>query len=363
MSLIEITDPLYYPRTKLAENLVRNLADGISSAFTLFAPRRMGKTQFLLNDITPIAKSMGFNLFYFSFMNENTQSVQSDLKTALLKFSDEISPTTQLEKIKRVNIFGVELEKQEDLLVEASINEILNQIAKDNKATLMLLDEVQELARMKNSEGVIRSLRTGLDTNKHKIKVIFTGSSTNGLRAMFNDSKAPFFHFSHAIDFPVLDQKFTDFLADIYQDRTGKQIDKAEFFKLFEKLNHTPLYLRAITQDMIINPNLSLEKAAQIRLQQMYEQSDYQAVWKRLSALDRLLLITILKGENGLYKTETRQQLAEKLGISEEVSTSALQTSLKKLERHELITKQSDNSLILNGSLFKNWLAELLLEN
>lgn len=114
---------------------------------------------------------------------------------------------------------------------------------------------------------------------------------------------------------------------------------------------------------MIINPNLSLEKAAQIRLQQMYEQSDYQAVWKRLSALDRLLLITILKGENGLYKTETRQQLAEKLGISEEVSTSALQTSLKKLERHELITKQSDNSLILNGSLFKNWLAELLLEN
>lgn len=98
MSLIEITDPLYYPRTKLAENLVRNLADGISSAFTLFAPRRMGKTQFLLNDITPIAKSMGFNLFYFSFMNENTQSVQSDLKTALLKFSDEISPTTQLEK-------------------------------------------------------------------------------------------------------------------------------------------------------------------------------------------------------------------------------------------------------------------------
>lgn len=362
MPKIKTTDPLYYPRTQLAENLVRNLADGISSAFTLFAPRRMGKTQFLLNDIIPIAKSMGFNLFYFSFMNENTQAVQSDLKTALLKFSHVISPTNQLSSIKRIGILGVELETQESEFVELSISEILNQIANDDKPTLMLLDEVQELVRMKNSEGVIRSLRTGLDTNKHKIKVIFTGSSTNGLRAMFNDSKAPFFHFSHAIDFPTLDQKFTDFLADIYYQRTGKEIDKTIFFQLFAKLNHTPLYLRAITQDMIINPDLPLEKAAQIRLQQMYEQSDYQAIWQKLSALDKLLLIAILNGESGFYKTETRQQLASRLGV-QEISTSALQTALKKLERHELITKQSDNSLILNSSLFKNWLNELLLEN
>lgn len=362
MSQIEIADPLYYPRTTLAENLVRNLADGISSAFTLFAPRRMGKTQFLLNDITPIAREMGFNLFYFSFMNENTQAVQIDFKTALIKFYQDIHPTTHLSKVKRVEAFGFSLEKQEDELVDLPISEILNQIAKDNKPTLMLLDEVQELSRMTNSEGIVRSLRTGLDTNKHKIKVIFTGSSTNGLRAMFNDSKAPFFHFSHAIDFPILDQRFTDFLADIYQKRTGQQIDKAAFFQLFEKLNHTPLYLRAITQDMIINPDLSLEKAAQIRLQQMYEQSNYQALWQKLSALDKLLLIAILNGESGFYKNDTRKQLAEKLGV-QEISTSSLQTALKKLERQELITKQSDNSLSLNNSLFKNWLAGLILEN
>lgn len=359
MAKIKTTDPLYYPRLVLAENLVRNLADGISSAFTLFAPRRMGKTQFLLNDITPTAKEIGFNVFYFSFMNENIQAAQNDFKTALIKFHDEIRPSSHLGKVKRVDFLGLGIEKQDKTQNDLPINDILNQIAKDNRPTLMLLDEVQEVARIKNSEGLVRSLRTGLDTNKNKIKVIFTGSSTNGLRTMFNDSKAPFFHFSHAIDFPTLDQGFTDFLANIYYQRTGNSIDKTAFFRLFEKLNYTPLYLRAITQDMIINPDLSLEKAAEIRLSQMYEQSDYQTIWQKLSALEKLLLIDILNGETGFYKEEKRKRFAEKLGIVK-INTSSIQTALKKLERQELITKQTDNTLVLNSSLFQQWLRERL---
>lgn len=357
MAKFNTNDPLYYPRFQLAQNLVRNLSDGISSAFTLFAPRRMGKTQFLLNDITPSAKAMGFNVFYFSFMSENVQAVQADFKTALMAFHDHIRPTTHLQKVKRLDFLGIGLEKQDEQQNTLSISDILNFIAKDDKPTLMLLDEVQELARMPNSEGVIRSLRTGLDINKDQLKVIFTGSSTNGLRAMFNDNKAPFFHFSHAINFPTLDQGFTDFLADIYQQRTGNQIDKTAFFQLFTKLNYTPLYLRAITQDMIINPALSLEEAAHIRLQQMYEQSDYQALWQKLSALEKLLLMDILNGEAGFYKAEKRQQFAQKLGVNE-ISTSSLQTALKKLERHELISKQTDNTFTISNSLFQHWLQE-----
>lgn len=73
-------DPLYFPRSELSDLLIRNLAEGISSAFTLFAPRRMGKTQFLLNDITKSAKQQGFNVFYFSFMNENRTAIQSEFR-------------------------------------------------------------------------------------------------------------------------------------------------------------------------------------------------------------------------------------------------------------------------------------------
>lgn len=41
-------DPLYFHRPEYAAKLVHSLQGGITHAFTLFAPRRMGKTQFLL---------------------------------------------------------------------------------------------------------------------------------------------------------------------------------------------------------------------------------------------------------------------------------------------------------------------------
>ncbi|EHK89607.1 hypothetical protein RHAA1_09726 [Aggregatibacter actinomycetemcomitans RhAA1] len=356
------SDPLYYPRTALAGLLVRNLKEGISSAFTLFAPRRMGKTQFLLNDITKAAEENGFNVFYFSFMNEHREPIQTEFRQALIKFLSEISPSSALKEIKSINIFGLGVEKSENKIPELPINVLIDEIAKDNKPTLMLLDEVQELARIPKTEGLIRSLRTGLDTNKNNVKVIFTGSSTNGLREIFDDIKAPFFHFSHTIQFPTLDQKFTDYLAGIYQDRTGNHIDKATFFSLFEKLQFTPLYLRAITQDMIIDPSLSLEDAAASRLKQMHARADYTKEWQSLTLLEQQILCYVQRGESGLYTKEVRQQLADDLGLETPISTSAIQTNVKKLMNKELITKQFDGRFVLNNGLLNQWLIEHVLE-
>ncbi|NOL52497.1 hypothetical protein [Pelistega suis] len=37
---------------------------------------------------------------------------------------------------------------------------------------------------------------------------------------------------------------FSDFLADIYHQRTSKELDKEALYQIFEKVHHTPLYLR-----------------------------------------------------------------------------------------------------------------------
>ncbi|OOF47195.1 selenocysteine synthase [Rodentibacter trehalosifermentans] len=352
------SDPLYYPRVELADLLVRNLAEGISSAFTLFAPRRMGKTQFLLNDITKSAEQLGFNVFYFSFMNENRATIQGEFRQALMKFLTEISPTSALKQIKSVEILGVSIEKNEEIAQELPINVLIDEIAKDKKPTLMLLDEVQELARIPKTEGLIRSLRTGLDTNKNQVKVIFTGSSTNGLRKIFDDIKAPFFHFSHTIKFPNLDQKFTDYLAEIYTQRTGNKLDKHQFFTLFEKLQFTPLYLRAITQDMIIDPTMTLEEAAESRLHQIHDQSDFVKDWQNLTALEQQILLFVHRGESGFYKQDIRQKLADALGLEKAISTSSVQTNIKKLINKELLTKQPNGKFILTSGLFGQWLKD-----
>ncbi|AUI65481.1 MULTISPECIES: ATP-binding protein [Glaesserella] len=360
---MKTVDALYFPRTELATRLLSSLDIGITHAFTLFAPRRMGKTQFLLNDIKPMAEQMGFHVFYFSFMEQHNYTMQT-FTHELVAFLDKISKGSSklLDKLKQVSgidLFGVGIElaqKSETPLI--TVSTIISEIAqRSDKPILMLLDEVQELARIKGANGFIRSLRTGLDINQNKVKVIFTGSSTNGLRAMFNDNKAPFFHFAHPLDFPNLTKAFTDFLADIYYQRTQKQIDKDIFFALFKQVNFTPLYLRAITQDMIVNPDLSLSAAAQYRLAQFDEQSDNYAVWQTLSELEHLLLKYIAGGNLSVYSKAFRTMLAEQLGVND-ISASTIQGKLRKLEKHELITRNLDNHVEINNPHFKTWIIE-----
>ncbi len=352
-------DPLYFPRQKLAMIMLESLKEGITHAFTLFAPRRMGKTQFLLNDIAPAAQEMGFNVFYFSFMDDNGDTIAERFQTALYRFAKEASHAksakTFIGSLSKIEILGVGIEREPVAETIPPISDVIGVIAAAARPTVLLLDEVQELARVKHTEGLIRALRTGLDVNQGRIKTIFTGSSTNGLRAMFNNSKAPFFHFAHALDFPLLGKDFTDFLADIYEQRTGKVLDKEDFYQIFEQFNHTPLYMRAMTQDMIIDPELSLEAAAKIRWEQMHESSGHLLQWNSLGVLERLVLHLVVQGQTALYGAETRVLIADKLGV-DEVSAATVQGAVRKLERKDLMTRDSGNTLQINSPLFQAWI-------
>lgn len=359
-------DALYFPRTTLANQLLISLRDGISHALTLFAPRRMGKTQFLLNDVAPLANKMGFEVFYFSFMADDKDAIKHEFISALTDFLAQISNNSSRAKefiasFRSINLFGLSVELQDKEKSEkqgTGLTKLFDEMsAATDKPILLLLDEIQELAKIKNSDGLIRALRTALDIHQRKVKVIFTGSSTNGLRVMFNNNKAPFFHFAHALDFPHLGQEFTDFLADIYQQRTNNALDKAEFYRLFERLNFTPLYMRAIAQELIINPALSLEQVAESKLAQMNEQSDNEKLWQGLSEIEKRLLVSIAEGEARLYSAEYRHRLASEIGI-EQISSSAIQGQLKKLERKELLTRSVDDSMQINNSHFRTWLLE-----
>ena len=356
-------DPLYFPRSELAERLLSSLKDGILHAITLFAPRRMGKTQFLLNDVKPKAEKLGFNVFYFSFMDRTSNELSNVFTRELIHFLDVVDGKTNnlFDKLKAIDLMGVSVElqdKNQTKLDELSLVQIINAITESSdKPVLMLLDEVQELARVSHTIGLIRSLRTGLDINQQKIKVIFTGSSTNGLRAMFNDNKAPFFHFAHPLYFPNLGKDFTDFLADIYHSRTGQEIDKNQFYELFERFNFTPLYMRSIAQDMIINPNLSLRQASEYRITQMSELGDSVKIWQELSSIEREILKSVVNGENALYSKEKRAYFAKALGI-EDISSSTIQGKVRKLERKELITRNANGTIKINSPYFQTWIKE-----
>ena len=117
------------------------------------------------------------------------------------------------------------------------------------------------------------------------------------------------------------------------------------------------MHARTIVQDMIINPALSLEDAAALRLAHLYDDTDYSDTWRELKALDRQILKHLAHGEFSPYRQETREQLAREMGI-DALSTSQMQAAMRRLERADLITRDAASQWAFNHPDLKGWIKE-----
>jgi len=215
-----INDPWHYVRDDLATRTLRLLTDGPAQALTLFAPRRTGKTEFLIKDLGPLAEERGHRVIYASFWQAPLSplavllhALESSLKKGT--FTDRVRNTALAltPKLKlsapiqgakaeaEIDLTTLDKKPPSDLLLY--LDDLLERLSRKRKATLLLLDEVQELARNPSNGPLVSAMRTSLDRRSNRLKAVFTGSSREGLAAMFSAREAPFFHFATPIECPA----------------------------------------------------------------------------------------------------------------------------------------------------------------
>ncbi|MCL5260988.1 MAG: hypothetical protein M1561_04835 [Gammaproteobacteria bacterium] len=356
-------DPWHYPRFELAKQILGMFETKISSALVFFAPRRMGKTEFLCKDILPLATSKGWNVFYFSFLDVGVNATVEFTQT-LATFSERkgiLGKARRLSKIvKKISggVAGVnaEIELRESVKLHANLKEIFAHLAAKGQL-LLLLDEVQVLAKDPANINFIASLRTALDIYKDDIKVIFTGSSQNGLRRMFSQANAPFFHFGQNLPFPELERGFTEHLADMFKIVTGRTLDRDLLWKTFQEIRRIPQLARALVERLALNPGLTIEKAKTQLMAEIFDARAFADTWEKCSALEQLLLRKIAQDLiSALFSVEFRQQITKELGIKS-ISASTMQAALRTLQRKELIGRLGERGgYFIEDLNFKNWL-------
>jgi len=364
------TDPWHYPRTELAAQIIGLFDSGLSSSFIFFAPRRMGKTEFLRKDIQPIAEEKGWNVFYFSFLDASDKP-SIKFKRALEEF---IKHRGVMSKVKNavkkvakvaagVGKVKAELEfSKENPAEQLDVKELLGILSKSKK-TLLLMDEVQALASSKKNDIFIASFRTALDMYKDNLKVIFTGSSQAGLRKMFSEAKAPFFHFGQNLSFPELNKEFTDHLSTVFKKISSKDINKENLWEIFLEMNKVPLLARSLVERMALNPNLSLDEAKHELITEVFGNREFEEKWKALSEIEQLLLLKIANKNEHIFSLETRNQLALTLNQAE-IPAHTLQAAIKKLIRKGIIGKAADRTgYFIDDPNFKNWLMQKVSED
>lgn len=358
-------DLWHYPRIKLAEQVLGMFESGLSNALVFFAPRRMGKTEFLLKDVLPLAKGKGWNVLYFSFLDAGQKPAEK-FTLELTEFLNKIEGIKNkaqkaLAKIKKIggSALGVggEVEFNESIPNPQGVKSLIGRLAKYN-TNLILMDEIQVLAKYPANNDFIAALRTALDVHKTQVKVIFTGSSREGLRQMFSKANAPFFHFGQNLPFPEFGREFTDHFSEVFNTVTNRQLNKDELWATFQKMDKIPQLARSLVERLALHPSLTIGAGTEQLLTDVFGDRTFAEIWANCSRSEQMLLLLVAKDKSALYSKETRQFFAKKLSVKE-ITVTGIQSAIRSLLKKGLIGQEPDRGrYFIDDPSFKNWLIQ-----
>lgn len=341
----------HYPRADLAEKYLGLLALGISSSLAIIAPRRKGKTLFILQDLAPLSQKKNYIPVYASLW-QNINAPHDGLITALEDAIAALEKRAALgrlfkARIKKTTVSNELLGKMEvefaDKPVKPGSRELtyLDQLLSTleekagKKNVLLLIDEVQHISTSSQFDPLAHTLRTMLDKRQGRVKSIFTGSSRHYMNLLFNESQSPFYHFVEAVPFPDLDERFIAFLRDRLAAEHRISVAIQPLQEAFSHLDQSPYWMMKLIS-RVIAFKASVDDALEYVLQLMEATEDFEGLAKRMKPIDRLVFLALCDGASPFSK-----DLMARIDKETDVRgvQSSIQRAIKRLSEANLISQ------------------------
>ncbi len=364
-------NPWHYPRPEVAQSLLRLLESRVTPAETVFGPRRMGKTEFLLQDFAPLAEARGHKVVYLSLW----EAEDAPLALLVRKWSDALMEDSVLHAAKEKRPariagsaagFGGSIEfarRQGDdnelILLDDLIERVVGHRKRGPRGlTILVMDEAQELAARARDRRVVAALRSSLDKRIGSLASVFAGSDRRRLEAMFADRRAPFFRFGSAWQLPALPDDFAVHMANRLRDAADVSLSPDDAIAAFNALDRNPyVFHRHFLHRLIEQPDAPLALALAASKEVLAGVSDRERTWRALTPLQQRVAMRIaaLRGNACLYHKGSREALGRELGV-DAVAKSSMQAALRRLERLGVVAKDDEGWRIADDGL-RTWLA------
>lgn len=370
-----VPDPWHYPRTELARRTFALIEKRLANALVLFGPRRIGKTEFLIRDLGPLAEKAGHRVVYASFW-QSPLSPAATLLTALEEGRRRPGLAGQLQRLAEgfvpkikvgaklpgmgeagaeIDLAGLKGPPRSDVLL--LIDQLLDRIARKSKPTVLMLDEVQELAAAAANRPLVAALRTSLDKRRDGLAAVFTGSNRDALSAMFSDRQAPFFHFATAIDLEPLGPAFVEHLLAAFRRATGEQLDCEQALAAFEALHRNPFFFRKLLELLLPETKRNIPLALERLRGGLAANLGYDRLWLSLNAIQRALAHTLARGADSPFGEAKRAEIGRLTGAPPP-SIAQTQTALRRLVRLGIVTRvESRTAYVFDDPELARWIA------
>lgn len=343
----------HYPRPELAEQYIGMLGVGISSSLSIVAPRRKGKTLFVLQDLAPSSRKKKYLPIYASLW-QNINAPHEGLIQALEEAIDVIDKGSAFSrllkaKIKKATISNELLGKMEVEFADnpsqatskelAYLDKLLGVLESKagRKTILLIVDEVQHLSTSPAFEPLTHALRTMLDKRQGRVKSIFTGSSRHYMNLLFNKSQSPFYHFVETVPFPDLDAKFIEFIRSKLANEHNIAVALPALSKAFEHVDRSPYWLMKMIS-LILTYKMSVEQAHEQIIDLMDAAEGFEEISKKMKPIDRLVFLALCEGKNP-YSKEMMVRVEKETDVKG--IPPNIQRAIKRLSETNLISQHN----------------------
>lgn len=358
-------DPWHFPRPALATSYLNAFDLKLSSARGLFARRRMGKTEFLQQDLLPAARERGYLVAYTNLW-DNRAAPDAALVSALLNalephgvkalFAGLHRPVRKLKAGAKLpgGVEGaIEAELGSTDSKASHLSEVLKQLDKQNKPLLLVIDEAQVLASA-NHSNFAHALRAALDVRKGRIKVIFAGSSETTLRAMFARTSEPFYNWAPLEPFPLLGDEFVDFTIELMNTMARHQLTHEQGKHAFAELHYTPEFFKRFVERYMLYQIEGADAALEHTKASVFSDDHFLKQWTKLNPADQAMVTLIARGETDLHGAAGLARLSSILGITATKNTAS--HALRRLQAENMVTRLAIGEYRVEDEAFAEWL-------
>jgi hypothetical protein len=351
---------MVFHRQRLAERFADLIlsdaaTSGARSGIFLSAPRRTGKSTFMVEDLKGALEAHGALVIYVDLWADKTKDPADAIVQAIRgELSKNDGALLRLAKVFGMESLDLKVEKlfldRIGLAKDISLSDALAALSSATKKQIVLIiDEAPHAITTKEGENSLFALKAARDklnsSDHYGLRIVATGSNRTKL-AMLTSSKDQAFFSAPLIDFPNLDRDYVDwFCRDVGLGLTADLV-----MPLFEKAGRRPEVLNSAGDAVKFDFSASNQSVAErfaLAVDQQIARLDRERlpVIESLTPLQLAVLRVMAQMSADFAPFEARTQafytaaMAEKGTTDVNVDTPAVQQALSALRDKGLVWK------------------------
>lgn len=365
-----------FRRPDLAESycdslMGRGIADARSGLF-LAAPRRTGKTTFVLEDLLPAMQQRGWTTIYVDLWADRSRDpgllITGAVKAKISSFAGVITKMAKTVGLERVNVFGaltLYLESLE-LPVGLTLTDSLEVLFEAGKAPVaIVVDEAQHALSSQAGVDAMFALKAARDflnqgSGQQRLFVVLTGSNRDKLAHLVLKRTQPFFG-SQVTRFPLLEKDFTDAYTDFVNPQLAaeNQFSHDDMFEAFKLVGNRPELLRNIVSDIALNAGAkhlgdALKDGAKEIKARIW--GAMESEYSELPPIQKAVLETMIEqGRNYIPFSEASMRAYSTRLQQEKVALPSVQAALDALREKGLVWRAAYGDYALEDESLASW--------